>query len=316
MIKHWIDTNKYFLISLVLTALLFYNVGNLRTTNNVSQIRSEDHPLLASRLFGPLKDDIIINFTQLRQVIKERHAQKNLPIGIYFEYLPTGSSIGVNDQMEVEIGSLGKVPAVMAVYKAVEAGSVQLSEELTLKDIHLNDQFGTLWQKGAGYSLSVEEAIQKALVESDNTAINVLLDRIDKETPESVFDELDLPRETISEFPIMSPKSYSSVFRNLYLSAYLEIDHSEKILEYLTHTNFNDQLPAGLPTSVTMAHKIGLFVQDNGQHVFNDCGIVYVPKRPYVLCIMAATDEETARSEMIAYSKLIYSFVAQTSPSK
>ncbi|QQR52230.1 hypothetical protein IPG36_06740 [bacterium] len=38
----------------------------------------------------------------------------------------------------------------------------------------LNDDYGKLFQKGAGYKLSLREAAAFTLEESDNTAINVI----------------------------------------------------------------------------------------------------------------------------------------------
>lgn len=301
----------------MLSAVAFV-LGRISSQNtyNSAEIQARGYGYLAQRLFEKEPNDLIVNFTQLREVMKARHAEKNLKVGIYFEYLTTGSSIGVNDQMEVEIGSLGKVPAVMAVYKDIEDRELTLETKVIVEERHINNLFGSLWKKGAGTQLTVDEAIRIALIESDNTAINVLLDKIDEEIQYAVFDELDLPKETIGAFPVMSPKSYASVFRNLYLSSYLEYQHSNAILETLTKTDFNDKLPSGLPRGVEMSHKIGVFTQPDGQTVYNDCGIVYVPERPYILCVMAAADENTARQEMIAYSKMVYSYVAQVSTSK
>lgn len=301
------------LIAVVITASLSF-FGGYATKKGKTNNNTVSYQYLAPRLFGEETNDLIINFTQLREVMKNRFSEKKLNLGIYFEYLPTGSSIGVNDQMEVEIGSLGKVPAVMAVYKNIEEGKLTLDTQLTLKEQDLDKQFGTLWQKGVGTKLSVADAIHLALIDSDNTAINAILDKINQETQDAVFDELDLPKETDGLYPIMSPKSYASVFRNLYLSSYLMDQHSNDILELLTKTNFTDKIPAGLPLSVKTAHKIGVFAQSNGNNIYNDCGIIYVPERPYILCIMASADENTARTEMIAYSKMVYSYVSQISP--
>ncbi len=312
----WLKEYKLFVISLLLTGILFYNLGTLNKKIESRSDSTKRYNYLSSTLFGKQSDDIIINFTQLREVMKQRHAEKKLPVGIYFEYLPTGSSIGVDDQMEVEIGSLGKVPAVMAVFKNIEEGKIAAQDQLILKKEHLDSQFGDLYKRGEGAQLSVEEAVELSLVKSDNTAINALLEKIDAETQDGVFDELDLPKTTDGAYPIMSPKSFTSVFRNLYLSSYLTDEHSNKILDLLANSEFNDKLPAGLPGGTKMAHKIGVFEQANSKTVYNDCGIVYAVNRPYILCVMAATDEQTARSEMIAYSKMVYSFVSQIDTSK
>lgn len=274
------------------------------------------YPFLAGRLFGRETDDIIINFTQLREVMKSRFEEKKIPLGVYFEYLPTGSSIGVNDQLLVEIGSLTKVPLVTAAYQNIEKGNLSLDQKLTIQEKHLDTLFGELYKRGAGTTLSAEEAIEYTLIQSDNTAANVLLDALPEDALAAVFDEFDLPKIRTGPFPVLSPKSYSSVLRALYLSALLSPENSNHILELLSKTEFKDKLPAGVAPNVVIAHKIGVFRVDGASNVHSDCGIIYIPQRPYILCIMVAADEDIARAEISAYSKMVYSFVAQVRNSK
>lgn len=171
-------------------------------------------------------------------------------------------------------------------------------------------------EKSAGTKLSVREAIDYTLKLSDNTAAGVLAQALPDGALIDVFDQLDLPKTRTGPFPVMSPKSYSSVFRNLYLSSYLEYEHSNRILELLTQSRFSDKLPAGVATGIPVSHKIGVFQVSKTDAVYGDCGIIYVPHRPYLLCIMAQTDEQTAQKEISAYSRMIYEFVTNASPAK
>ena len=304
-------------LSVMALALSAYFMGTMQVANRSGHSQVEKYPFLAQRLFEPEHNDLIVNFTQLREVMRSTQKEHGLPVGVYFEYLPTGSSIGVNDQFEVELGSLAKVPAVMATYKNIEDGVISPDTNMTLKPEYLDNQFGSMWQKGAGAKVTVREAIKASLVESDNTAVNALIASIPNASHEAVFERLDLPKTTDGVFPTMSPKGYASIFRSLYLSTYLSYEHSNAILDYLSKTKFTDKLPAGVPSSVKVSHKIGVFnTPETKTTVYNDCGIVYVPQRPYILCIMAATDEATARKETITYSKMVYSFVAQVKAEK
>lgn len=303
--------NIYVFGLVTVVALSFFFIGRLSSGESVSAPPASRYPFLAQRLFEPEHNDLIINFTQLREVMKSRYEQQKIPLGIYFEYLPTGSSINVNDQFEVELGSLAKVPAIMAVYKNIEAGDISADTVLTVKKEHIDSQFGSLWKRGVGTKITVEDAIRLALTESDNTAVNMLLATISQGTHEEVFQQLDLPKTTDGIYPTLSPKSYASVFRNLYLSSYINYKDSNIMLDYLSKTIYTDKLPAGVPKDVKVSHKIGVFASADKTPVYNDCGIVYVPKRPYILCMMVAADEDTARNEMIAYAKMTYSYVSQ-----
>lgn len=283
---------------------------------NARGVEQEKYPFLATRLFNAQNNDMIVSFTQLREVMKKRFAERNLSAGVYFEYLPTGASIGVNDQLEVKIGSLSKVPAVMAVFGQVENKSLSLDAKLTVQEENLDSNFGDLWKEGAGKVLTVEEAVNLTLRKSDNTAAGLLLKTLPSGALTDVFDQLDLPKTRTGPFPVMSPKSYASVFRSLYLATYLSLDNSNLILKELSESDFNDKLPAGVEPAVKVAHKIGVYQVGDQENVYGDCGIVYVPLRPYMLCIMVAAEEKVAREEIVAYSKMVYSFVSQVKPTK
>lgn len=274
---------------------------------------SDTYPYLSKRIFTEKQNDILINFLPLRTALREyvEKLPKSDRMGIYFEYLPSGNSIGVNEKDEFEIASLIKTPLVMEVYREMEEGRVEKGTLLTVKEENLDKRFGTLWQKGAGSRLTVEEAVRLALVESDNTAANTLLAVIPGEFTENVFESLDIPTTQDGELILISPKNYSSVFRSLYLSSYLARRSSNEILRLLTETTWNKQLVAGVPPGIKVAHKFGVWQNDR---VHTDCGIVYVPDRPYLLCMMVKSDRQQADEYMAHVSKMVYGYVAAVQP--
>jgi beta-lactamase class A len=109
---------------------------------------------------------------------------------------------------------------------------------------------------------------------------------------------------------VITPKGYSSILRSLYLSSYLTENSSNEILEILTQTAFNDKIPASLPSHITVAHKVGIFNSPGStERVFADCGIVYVPQRSYLLCIMTSANEVKATEYMQHLSKMVYGYI-------
>lgn len=271
------------------------------------------YPLLSKRIFAESQNDILINFTPLRAAIRDYVAKQPEQIGIYFEYLPSGTSIGVNDQLEVRLASLIKVPVVMAVYKAIEEGKLTLGSVLTMQKEDLDPRFGSLWKRGVGSKLTIRETIDINLVESDNTATRILVRHLSEGAIDAVFDSLDLPKDRENGAAVISSKSYASILRSLYLSSYLERNHSNDILGILARTNFSDQIPAGVPSNIKVAHKIGIFERPGEQPVHNDCGIVYAPNRPYALCIMVPGSSETAGRHMQYLSKMVYGYIEKAS---
>lgn len=306
-------------ISIFINVILFLSVASLSPKNNPPLPSSDDnsylkYPLLSKRVFLDDPNDLIINFNELRSALRF-YVQNVDPnnLSLYFEYLPSGSSVGVNDTMELRLASLSKIPTAMAIYQQIEKGKLKPDQLLTISKDNLDTKFGELWKMGAGKTISVENAVRLSLIYSDNTAYNVLISALKNSDIDDVYDSLDIPRDHQNNLPIVSPKNYSSILRTLYLSTYLNTDDSQKILSLLTQTVFNDKLPAGVPQGILVAHKIGVFEEtDTKTSIYNDCGIVYAPKRPYLLCVMFKGNEDNAKKHMVNISKLIYSFVSHT----
>lgn len=297
------------LVLLLVTNFLWLTV-NLSLAERESD-RAKQYPFLSKRIFIESQNDILINFTPLRQAMRDYLSKQPGNIGVFFEYLPSGNSIGVNDQMEVKIASLVKIPVVMAAYKAIEDQKLQPGKVITVGQEDIDKSFGSLWRQGAGTKITVEESIRLMLVESDNTAVRALTDELPEFAIENVFDSLDIPKEKEGGYAVISPKSYTSILRSLYLSSYLQREHSNAILNTLTKTNFTDRLPSGVPGNVSVAHKIGIYELDKLHPVFSDCGIIYAPNRPYSLCVMTQDiEEEASRSQMRTISKMVYGYVS------
>jgi beta-lactamase class A len=275
------------------------------------------YPSLSPRIFTFSPNDTIINFTKLRsdlRVYAEKKDPALLRTGVYFEYLPTGVSIGIHEKDQFITASLLKVPFIMGVYKLYERNQLKPDDRLTLQQGDLDPDFGTLWKKGAGTTLSVAEAVRYALTQSDNTATRALDADVSDDLVQEVYDALDIPISLDKNEPVVSPKNYSSVFRCLYLSCFLSKTNSEDILQQLSHSIFTDGLPAGVPGSVRVSHKVGMYdTPDGGNRVRSDCGIIYLPRRPYILCAVAETPkgkEQLINSFFREISEKIYAYVS------
>lgn len=295
--------------NIILIQYVFFS-RNKPTTANSAQVSSQ-YPLLSKRLFAESQNDVLVNFVELRDQLREYHETTNQPFGIYFEYLPSGVSIGIDEKENYVVASLLKVPLVMGVYKRIEQNEIKKDDVHTLVKDDLDPSFGNLWQEGAGTQLTIEELVNHTLIDSDNTAARALFRVSTEHRPEEVFDYLDIPKELDNDNPVVNPKNYSSVLRSLYLSSYLTRESSSEILDTLTRTKFSDKLPAPIPSDIKVAHKIGVHLGgDNKQSIYTDCGIVYVPQRPYILCVMTRSDEKTATKYISDVSKIVYDYVS------
>lgn len=268
------------------------------------------YPLLSKRIFSDNPNDILINFTELRAELNDYMAKEALEGSVYFEYLPTGTSIRVDGDSELVAASLMKIPVVMELYKAHELGRINMDDRVALKKEWLDARYGTLHAKGEGYQISLREASRLALVDSDNTALAAILYSTSGllSLAENSISALDVTfdRDENKEI-LISARSYTSFLKCLYFSCYLKTSDSHEILQLLTESSFTSRLRSGVPSDVRLAHKIGTF----SDQIQSDCGIVYVENRNYSLCVMLRSPENIQSDMHIAnVSRLTYNFVS------
>jgi beta-lactamase class A len=278
---------------------------------------AKEFPFLSKRILVENSNDILINFVPLRTALREYVTNSRLHLGVYFEYLPSGISVGVNDREEVRLASLSKVPLSMAILKKEEAGKLSLEEKVVLDPSDLDNGFGDLWKTGAGSVFTVRELVEKSLKDSDNTAYRALFRQLTPEEVNDVYSNLEIQVSFAeNNYPLVSPKSYSSILRSLYLSSYLSKESSQYLLEVLTTSNFDNTITKPIPKNIKVAHKVGVFDKvDSIEKVFIDCGIVYIPSRPYILCLFVEDQESVADYHMATISKMVYDYVSSVKSS-
>lgn len=286
-----------------------YTASTTEPIVTTSNSRAE-YPLLATRIFIDNPNDPIINFSALRTSLESHVAGNSIDGSIYFEYLPTGTSIRVGAERREVAASLMKLPAAMSLYRASEQGRVDLDQTVTLKEEWLDSAYGDLYKKGLGYSLTLREATKIMLTDSDNTALKVVAYNIPPQPSQSEnpFASLDIDIVQNSDLTIsVSARSYASILKCLYFSCYNNKANSQELLEYLDESIFNSRLVAGVgDKSLPIAHKVGNYTQDTQ----SDCGIVYIPKRNYILCIMLkAPDNPEGDKKIAEISRIVYEFM-------
>lgn len=308
------NTTKKILLGITVVSLLVNSILGLSFLFNKKDEHgsrpnsSEEYSLLSKRIFVENPNDIILNFIPLRTAVQRYLDQTGLVHSFFFEYLPSGTSIRSDEDTQLAGASLLKLPTIISLYKATETKNISLDQEVVIKQDWIDNSFGNLWRKGVGTKITLREASRLALVESDNTAIKIIRGTLgtiitDNET---VLAELDVNFPyTIDGQSRVSARDYAAVLRCLYLSCYLKPDNSQEILERLTESPSFGRIGSGIPDNVPVAHKIGVF----GSEVQSDCGIVYVPNRPYLLCIIIKAPSSEADQHMAKISELIFSYM-------
>jgi beta-lactamase class A len=259
--------------------------------------------------FKPLRDDLAAYQAQQHKATKQ--AQKTY---IYFAYLNNSSWIGLNEKDMFTAASTIKVPLAMTIYKMEEQGKLHSTDSYTLEDLDIDKNFGNLYKVGPDNSFTIEELTHIMLTYSDNTAMQALfhvlkLSGIDDPLTDLYnaigWDYSDFG--TVPTYIQINVKTLSNMFVALYNASYDNIDNSKKILEYLSESVFDEQIVAGVPKNVIVSHKIGVNGED---FTYSDCGIVYAPNRPYILCVGSSGVPKVVADEFIkTVSKMVYQYV-------
>jgi len=113
--------------------------------------------------------------TELRQIADETKGV----VGAQVIDLATGERIGVNDTLTFPQGSAIKIPLLIELYRQDETGALKLSTRVPVRLADRTGGSGLLQNLGDGTSeLSLGDLAMFMITVSDNTATNMLIDRV------------------------------------------------------------------------------------------------------------------------------------------
>ena len=252
---------------------------------------------------------------QLTQLISNQKKQKFiLDASIYYRDLNNGPSLGINEQAQFSPASLTKVPLLITYLKQAEKSPSILKKTI----LNYHDQSDDLQNIIPGFTIQKDQAyeikdlLKYMIIYSDNNSFYLLVDYLQNdEEILGVYKDLGINVLGFYNDPygnILSVIDYSTFFRILYNSSYLNEPMSEQALKLLSQTEFKDGLIAGLPQDIIVSHKFGeRDFPDTNLKQLHDCGIIYAPQKPYLLCVMTKGDDFTHLSQFISQvSSLVY----------
>jgi beta-lactamase class A len=129
-------------------------------------------PVRAQTVFA--RADTAALHRQLDRVAAEHHGV----LGYSVHNLDTGERLSLRGDETFPTASLIKVPILATLYDLVEKRQLALDDPLTVLKIDQVPGSGVLQFMHPGMTLSVHDAAMLMIVLSDNTATNILLDRI------------------------------------------------------------------------------------------------------------------------------------------
>lgn len=235
---------------------------------------------------------------------------------VYFRDLQHGPIFGIDDMAEFAPASLLKLPLALTYINLSSTNPNLLRTELAYDgDASVGIQtFSSKEELVPHKRYSIEYLLYNMIAHSDNSSYVVLSSYLANSLPNGnniflrTYQELGLLTPSNVLDNSITVRGYATIFRLLYGAAYLNEQDSELVLSWLAQSTFNLGLKAGVPANIVVAHKFGeRFSDDSNEKQLHDCGIVYYPQNPYLLCIMTRGNDWNAQVKTIAtISEMVY----------
>jgi len=244
------------------------------------------------------RSDLIILENGLQELITEilhKNEGHISHVSIYYKEFSSGAWIGINEKENFSPASLLKVPLMMAYFKIADTNKNYLEKKIQYQpiEVEVSQNITPTNSLIKGELYSIEELINKMIVDSDNQAFFTLYKYMKQQDQKKTYLDLGLkfPDENEPE-DFMNVKDYAGFFRILYNASYLSKEMSSKALKLLTKVTFDKGIIAGVSNNIKVAHKFGeRGYAMNSIKQLHDCGIVYHPKKPFLLCVMTRGDK-------------------------
>ena len=236
-------------------------------------------------------------------------------VSVYMRRLKSARWFEINGSNTYTPASLFKVFVLMAYYKeADDSGDPGLLQHTVTFEGNSTTTTDITGKKiphlVAGQGYTIARLINQMIVYSDNDAATTLINNFDPKTWaafNALFSDLKIPSPEKQESALlpMTVEQYAMVFRVLFGATYLSRQYSEDALNLLSQTTYTDGIATGVGQGVAVSHKYGDAIDPSVQ--LHDCGVVYYPDHPYLLCVMTSGKDFASLQGVIQeISKSVY----------
>lgn len=300
----------------VFTTLFFVSESNTEKQNSSTKslrLKTESDliaPLLLSGDSGYLKRDDTYSRSVEKYISNAKESGKAIDISFYTRELHSGIWTGVNQNDPYAPASLTKVLVLIALYKKEEDEPSFFKKQLIYTlgdDLNKGEFYKPTKSIIPGKQYSVQDLIEYMIIYSDNNATNMLLSELREYEFTRIATDLEIPLPTgvsTGTEDFLSASEYSRLFRVLYNSTYLSEEHSKEALSLLTTIDFKEGIISQVPETVKVANKFGerTILDKKGELLYrelHDCGIIYAPQNPFLICIMTKGQDFDSLSQII-----------------
>jgi beta-lactamase class A len=186
-----------------------------------------------------------------------------------------------------------KICVLAELYRQAQQGKLKLTDMYTVNAADLVQDSDIMGGLTPGVTrITLRDLATMMVAVSDNSATNVLIDRVGMDNVNAFLDSLalhdtrlrrkmmDIKAAGEGRENISTPNEMSKLLQALYQGKILNKELTDDFFKVLA-THKDSWIPRYLPEDLKIADKPGAL-----EGVRNDSGVIFVDKRPYVICIM------------------------------
>nr|MBA3770519.1 serine hydrolase [Blastocatellia bacterium] len=239
---------------------------------------------------------------------------------VYAKNLDTGREYSLRGDEHVRTASTIKLPIMAEAYRQVAAGKVAWADELVLTKAKKVSGSGVLFEFSDNTKIDLRTAVNLMIVVSDNTATNLVLDRIGADSVNEFTDALGLsatrsmrkvfgggdsraglePQNKVFGLGRSSARDMVKLLEKLERGEVVSKEASGEMIAILKCQQYKDGIGRAVPDFVAVASKSGAL-----DRLRSDVGIIYTRRGRIAMAItiddmrVVTYDEENPGLAMI-----------------
>ena len=215
-------------------------------------------------------------------------------VGLYYRALGQAREETHNPDLPLVAASVIKIPIMVTAFRDIAAGRLDENEIVTIKREDKMPSCGALTYMHDGLEVTLSDLITLMIILSDNTAANLLIDRLTPDHVNRTMEDLNIPgialRRRLFEPKLsargiqntVTARGIGTLLERMATGTLLGKDVDGRMIDILLNQRLNGKLPFYLHgKGIRCAHKTG-----EDDDITHDVGIIYT-ERPFVLCMLS-----------------------------
>lgn len=223
--------------------------------------------------------------------------------GVVLENLTTNESWTHLPDEKFNAASIIKIPIMMAAFEAHHQGAFAMEDKLTLRAEDIVAGMGVFQHMTPGTEFTVYDTIMMMIIQSDNTATNMVINLVGKKQIQALMKNIGLKDSmfynTLMTMPVeregvntITATDVNQMLKTIVEAKYTSAYACEHMTDIMKRQQDSDRLPARLPGQ--SSHIIGSLKEWSLAHktgtvsgVVHDVGVLYVHGQQILITILS-----------------------------